>query len=731
MRERTFALNRIAAAVALCIAVAAPGAVSAKDDPVDAATAARLNSLTQKVIAGIGEYRRAAPAQRSAAAKKLRAAAQERKALLMAMLEVAPGLALRQSLPPGLAANLPVDVSGQFESEVELSGRIVNLHRDNEATGSCSDQFYLEAEGDPLPMRLHAADRPDRPGVVHPAMPFAGERITVRALRLDNQLLIADESAIEYQGGAESGATTTTSTAAAISGTQKTLVLLASFQDKTITCSAGDVHNLVFGNTNSVHDLYRQTSNSAVGWTGATYGPYTIPYASTTCNDYTWSAELEKMAKAQGIDTSQYPRKVFVFPSNACGYLGAATVGGSTSSAWIAKCGGVDTYAHELGHNLSFRHSSTPSATYGDTSDVMGGATGALRQLHAPHKVRAGWIPSSHVLNINGSGTFTIAPTAAVNPLNAQAIVLPKPDTNDNYYISLRQGIGYDSNLSTSYKGRVSVHRGTNSSMPTYLLATLGAGGTYTDSVNGYTFTVNSIGTDAATVSVAVNGVSCARAAPSVSVSPLNQSAAPGKALSYSVTVKNNNNSGCGTTTFAFTPEVPSGWASANSPATLSLGAGASASSTWTVTSATSAAIDQTYVAKLTAYDAGATSSIASVQANYVVIGADSVPPTVSLVTPGDGSQVSGTVAVESAARDDVGVARVEFYVDGALAASDSSAPYSFGWNTRKLSGSHTLGAVAVDVAGNRSAPHSITVSVSNSKGGGGKGGGGKGGGKK
>jgi hypothetical protein len=535
----------------------------------------------------------------------------------------------------------------------------------------------------------------------------------VRALRLDNQLLIADEGAIEYQGGAESSSTTATTTTAAISGTQKTLVLLANFQDKAITCSVADVHNLVFGTANSVNDLYRQTSNGAVSWSGATYGPYTLPYSSTTCSDTTWSAELQKMAQAQGIDVSQYPRKVFVFPSNSCGYLGSATVGGSTSSAWIAKCGGVDTYAHELGHNLSFRHSSTPSSTYGDNSDVMGGATGMLRQLNAPNKVRAGWIPSSNVLNINGSGTFTIAPTAAVSPLSPQAIVLPKPDTSDNYYISLRQGVGYDNNLSTSYKGLVSVHRGTNSSMPTYLLATLGAGGTYTDSVNGYTFKVSSIGTDVATVSVTVNGVACVRAAPSVSVSPLTQSAGPGKALSYSVTVKNNNNSGCGTTTFAFTPAVPSGWASANTPATLSLGAGASASSTWTVTSPTSAVIDQTYASQLTAYDAGATSSSAKVQANYIVVAADSMPPTVSLTTPVNGSTVSGNVAVGASASDASGVAKVEFYVDGKLVSSDTSAPYSFNWNTRKLKGTtRTLAARAFDTAGNAATSNSVTVTV-------------------
>ena len=72
-------------------------------------------------------------------------------------------------------------------------------------------------------------------------------------------------------------------------------------------------------------------------------------------------------------------------------------------------------------------------------------------------------------------------------------------------------------------------------------------------------------------------------------------------------------------------------------------------------------------------------------------------------------------MTVAANAGDNVGVAKVEFTVNGALAATDTSAPYTFSWNTRKLSSSYTLGAVAVDAAGNRSAPASITVTVGGS----------------
>ena len=49
--------------------------------------------------------------------------------------------------------------------------------------------------------------------------------------------------------------------------------------------------------------------------------------------------------------------------------------------------------------------------------------------------------------------------------------------------------------------------------------------------------------------------------------------------------------------------------------------------------------------------------------------GGDTTPPTTSITSPADGATVSGTVTVSANASDNVGVSRVELYVDGALAA--------------------------------------------------------------
>jgi len=76
---------------------------------------------------------------------------------------------------------------------------------------------------------------------------------------------------------------------------------------------------------------------------------------------------------------------------------------------------------------------------------------------------------------------------------------------------------------------------------------------------------------------------------------------------------------------------------------------------------------------------------------------------------------VSGTANVAVSAGDNVAVARVEMLLDGALAATDSAAPYQFAWDTTTVgNGSHTLQARAVDSSGNSGVSATITVTVSN-----------------
>ncbi len=93
----------------------------------------------------------------------------------------------------------------------------------------------------------------------------------------------------------------------------------------------------------------------------------------------------------------------------------------------------------------------------------------------------------------------------------------------------------------------------------------------------------------------------------------------------------------------------------------------------------------------------------------------DATAPTASLTAPTAGSRLSGTTTISATASDNVGVTKVEFYVDGMLKGSDTTAPYSHAWDTTTaLNASHVLVAKAYDAAGNVGTSESVQVMVSN-----------------
>jgi hypothetical protein len=97
------------------------------------------------------------------------------------------------------------------------------------------------------------------------------------------------------------------------------------------------------------------------------------------------------------------------------------------------------------------------------------------------------------------------------------------------------------------------------------------------------------------------------------------------------------------------------------------------------------------------------------------LVSQDTTPPTVTFSSPASGATVGGTQTVTATAADDVGVAGVEFFVDGAPLGADSTAPYEVAWDTTTATnGSHTLTARARDAAGNISTSAPVTVTVAN-----------------
>lgn len=93
----------------------------------------------------------------------------------------------------------------------------------------------------------------------------------------------------------------------------------------------------------------------------------------------------------------------------------------------------------------------------------------------------------------------------------------------------------------------------------------------------------------------------------------------------------------------------------------------------------------------------------------------DTQPPTVAIASPATG-KATGLVPVDVTATDNVGVARVELYVNGTLHATDTLSPYGFTLDSSKYQEGQqvTLQARAYDAAGNTASSSTVTLTVTN-----------------
>jgi hypothetical protein len=115
-----------------------------------------------------------------------------------------------------------------------------------------------------------------------------------------------------------------------------------------------------------------------------------------------------------------------------------------------------------------------------------------------------------------------------------------------------------------------------------------------------------------------------------------------------------------------------------------------------------------------TAFDATGNTSKYTLDVTVNNQGPDIEAPSVAITAPSDGAAVSGNVQVSAAASDNVGVTKVIFAIDGVWAGKDTTAPYSFNWDTTThADGIVKVQATAFDAAGNTSR-YTLDVTVNN-----------------
>lgn len=688
---------------------------SAAEQRAAAAAQARAVASSNALLGAMKALERAPAAQRAQRTQDVMQAVQQRRQALLEVVRTDPQRALTLALPDALRERLPKEAREQIEQRVELEGRVIGMSIDDHERGIARHPYFLETvqAGHVRRFGLQWAD----PAMSErDALRYIDRHVRVKALRVNGYLVVGDRGDVEMstdrKGGGKkdpsgSGSTSgdggslDTLTGTLVAGEQRTLVILASFSDRATSCTASGVQSALFGTGSSVDRIYRESSDNQVTFSGDVVGPFTIPYsAGGSCDFNGWGAAADSAARAAGIDPSRYTRISYAVPPNGnCGWTGIAYVGGTPPTrSWVAQCT-AGIFAHEIGHNLRFKHASTPTSEYGDGSDPMGSAPAV--QMHAANRIMAGWLPATSIVDGPASGTYSIAALEAPDTGAPQAIRLRKSDTGEYYYVSLRQAAALDANLSSAYRDVVTVHRATGTMpSPTMLVARLGAGQSFNDTANGIRVTAQSISTGMASVDVQTTTAACTRAAPVVQASPSSQTGAPGATLRYSVSITNRNGSTCASSVFALAQSIPSGFSGSFAAPSVTLAPGASTTVSWSVSSAAQAT-DGVYAVRASAAESG--SSAASAQASYLVY-SDASAPTVSVDWPTDGAVIAGKpTSLSASAYDAGGISRVDFLVNGKSVGYATTAPYQVRWNAKKSKGTNTLTARAIDTTGNAS----------------------------
>jgi hypothetical protein len=100
---------------------------------------------------------------------------------------------------------------------------------------------------------------------------------------------------------------------------------------------------------------------------------------------------------------------------------------------------------------------------------------------------------------------------------------------------------------------------------------------------------------------------------------------------------------------------------------------------------------------------------------NYLSSTPTSIPPSISITSPVNGStvQTEGNVTITASVTGDVGVTQVAFFVNDTLLCTDTTAPYTCLWHApTKGNATYTIQARANDSAGNT---YTSTITVKSS----------------
>ncbi len=403
---------------------------------------------------------------------------------------------------------------------------------------------------------------------------------------------------------------------------KKVAVILYNFENYNLqTTTADSARSDVFTRTGpfqtgSVNAYYKENSYGHLELVGAlrsdgdVFGVYTIPNSVLQYSQQDYSGTLlwpcgsvgvgaaEQMAQSDGFVKDNYDIIIYVFPSSICNYS-AITQG---HQIYINSSNGIPNYllAHEVGHVFGLQHAhallctdSTGALTtignscteynrgYGDFFDVM--ATGGLHHMNAYEKEQqnsgTAWFNPNNLQVVSSSGSYTITPFELAD--NEVKYLKIRRYDGSYWYLEFRQNYGFDiwaadhpvlqgalihlapDPFSTSGLASALIDTTPNSTLAglyPFEDAALAVGKTFTDSAYGISFTTLNVSSAGATVQVNFDPSACKPTPASLTVSPLTEQGAPGTALTYKLSLRNDNITACSGSTYTININAPAKW---------------------------------------------------------------------------------------------------------------------------------------------------------------------------
>lgn len=686
--------------------------------------------------------------------QQIQSLAAERKAVIQSLISQQPSTAIQIHFPSSLISGLPAGVQANIEKEVTLQGQLDIYHGElidssNKLYNPVYSYFLKDSSGGQSQLYF-AQDAGEQ------AEHLSRDTVKITGLALGTNVAVNSTADV----------TVVSQTLAATTGTtnKKLAVILFNFKDNPTNkpWTTDQVRTAVFGPTDpSVGNYYKENSYGLVGLTGKlsssgdVFGWYTINYDSTSACGLPptdWSSAAYSAAQAAGVDLSGYDNFMYAWPQANCPFAGAAYLNGN--EIWInGFATNKQAVAHELGHDFGVHHansysckdnngsvvfisSNCTSQEYGDPFDAMDNS-GIAWHMNALHKGQLGYFSAANTQTVTTSGTYTIAPLEQPNS-GPQAIKVLEANGSGGkngspaqyYYLEYRALTGYDNPFNndpaTQAGVGVLIHLGPDYSvkgLQTQLLDTTPGSSTYNtyssfpdaalkvgssvyDPTNKITFTNKSATTTSDTVDIQFNSSAptnnCVHYNPAITANPASQWGNAGDVLTYAVTVSNNDSSTCAASTFNVTSNIPAGLTQSPASNHVTLAPGATSTLTYTVTSSSTLAAGY-YNFVETATNTSSTSFTASATLAYNVYQAsDTVAPSVTITSPADGASIKKSVVVKAGATDNVSIASMEIYIDGALKATGATGAISYSWSTSRVArGNHTITVKAYDSAGN------------------------------